>query len=50
MEEINIGFTISFSFLLMFEFLGTQKVNLELILFLKVMLVLSTYKPSQWES
>ena len=49
MEKMKVGFTTSLSLVLMFEFLGTQGVNLELILFLKVVLVLSTYRPSQCE-
>ena len=40
MGEMNIDFTISFPLLLMFELLGTRGVNLELTLFLKVVLVL----------
>ena len=42
MREMNVGFTVSFHLLLMFEFLGTCEVNLELTLFLKVVLVLLT--------
>ena len=34
--EMNVGFAISFFFLLIFEFLGTQGVNLELTLFLNI--------------
>ena len=49
-REINVGFTISFFLLLMFKFLGTQGVSLELTLFLKILLVLSVYKLFQWES
>ena len=41
MGEMNVGFTIYFLLLLMFKFLETHGVNLELTLFLKVVLVLS---------
>ena len=38
--KMNVGFAISFFFLLMFKFLGTQEVNLELTLFLNIVRVI----------
>ena len=38
--EMNVGFAVSFFFLLMFKFLGTWGVNLELTLFLNIVRVI----------
>ena len=49
-REMNIGLALSFSLLLVLKFLETQEVNLELTLPLKVLLELSAYNLSQWDS